>query len=171
MVVCRDCLAEKDSSEFYRDSRAKDRLVLRCKLCANARVRTWARADRKSSPGRRYFNYRDGWASDCMTGIRNRKFPCSIDRAYLLALWDRQGGKCAITGHEFNYSPRPDGTNRGPGSLSPSLDLIDNSIGYEDGNLRVVIYCFNSLRRDVNDVEVLRLARLIVTGLDQLALG
>lgn len=37
--VCRACLEEKEVREFYKDSKNKDKLAIRCKVCINNRIK------------------------------------------------------------------------------------------------------------------------------------
>lgn len=57
---------------------------------------------------------------------------------------------------------RPDGTSRGPGDYSPSLDRIVPELGYVPGNIRVISYRANRIRNDatIEELEaVLRYAK------------
>lgn len=56
--------------------------------------------------------------------------------------------RCAVTGINFTIK----NTNRHP--LNPSIDRIDNSMGYTKDNCRLVIWGFNSARNSFSDEDV-----------------
>lgn len=64
-----------------------------------------------------------------------------IDAHYVRYLFEKSGGKCALTGIQFDcnfgsaYSRRP---------WAPSLDRIDSKIGYVEGNCRLVCVAVNT---------------------------
>ena len=49
---------------------------------------------------------------------------------------------------------RPDGTSRGPGPYTPSLDRIVPELGYVPGNVRVISYRANRIRNDATIEEL-----------------
>lgn len=52
--------------------------------------------------------------------------------------------RCEVSGVAFNYDPQPRQTNpyfKHP--IRPSLDRIDNALGYTPDNIRVVLHCVN----------------------------
>jgi hypothetical protein len=59
--------------------------------------------------------------------------------AYLLDLYKRQQGRCAISGREFKIA-RLTGYDF---NLAPSLDRIYSDRAYEVGNVRFVLRCLN----------------------------
>lgn len=71
-------------------------------------------------------------------------------------------GRCSVTGVEF--VPNIHG---GVHPLSPSLDRIDPTMGYSKENCRLVINAFNALKGTMDDPETLRVAKLIVSGLEK----
>ena len=61
-----------------------------------------------------------------------------ITFARFKAIYQAQGGSCVESGHRLAFDATPD--------FAPSADRIDNSIGYEDGNVRFVLWRVNHLR-------------------------
>ena len=53
------------------------------------------------------------------------------------AIYDAQGGRCVESGAPFVFDSK---------DLFPSPDRIDNNGGYEDGNVRFVVWRVNRLR-------------------------
>lgn len=76
----------------------------------------------------------------------------SITRGFIEQLFRSNGGRCSLTGIEFDFNP-PSGTRYNP--YSPSLDRIDNSKGYTPDNVRLVLTCvniaFNQFGKEVFD--------------------
>jgi hypothetical protein len=77
---------------------------------------------------------------------KKREF--DLDRAYLQELWDKQGGKCAITGIPMVYKF---------GCLeSASIDRVDSSLGHVKGNIQLVCLGINRLKSTFSNDEVRR---------------
>lgn len=68
--------------------------------------------------------------------------------ADLINLFERQEGRCVMTGVTFSLEPAK-GTWRNP--HAPSLDRIDLSIGYVPGNCRLITLIANVARSDFGD--------------------
>jgi hypothetical protein len=72
---------------------------------------------------------------------------------FLKKLWDKQEGKC-------NYSGYPLG-NIGDGFYSPSIDRIDNAIGYIESNVQWVCWGVNNMKCDTDEAFFLQTCKLI----------
>ena len=70
----------------------------------------------------------------------------------LKELWDKQEGKCAVTGVQMSLE-------RGNDPYQLSLDRIDNSRGYALDNVRWVCYIYNIARGQFSDQQVLKFIR------------
>ena len=73
--------------------------------------------------------------------------PHTIDLEHLCAIWVSQGGKCALTG--FDLSFEKSGT-----WFSPSIDRMNNKLGYEPGNVQWVCWAVNGMKQTMS-VETL----------------
>jgi hypothetical protein len=69
-----------------------------------------------------------------------RNVPFTVSNDYLQSLWESQNNRCEVTGMEFDLSISKE-FSKGP--FRPSLDRIDSSLGYEEGNVRFVIWIIN----------------------------
>jgi hypothetical protein len=68
-------------------------------------------------------------------GKTGAKYQKTITTEYLLNLWFKQSGRCAITGKPMAYKS---------GNLaSVSIDRIDSNIGYIEGNVQLVCQAIN----------------------------
>jgi hypothetical protein len=73
--------------------------------------------------------------------VRAKRFcvPFDLDLKYLHKLWERQGGRCAISGLPFRLE---DGS-KGKQPFRPSVDRIHPDEGYVKGNIRLVATVVN----------------------------
>lgn len=113
---------------------------------------------RKSNKKRRFLGKQEAyhissprrWLSAKMSNIRktvkkyNREF--NIDLDYLVSLWEKQDGKCAITNlpltHEYNC----------PSGASP--DRIDSKEGYIKGNVQLVCKAVNLAKNSLPNHQI-----------------
>lgn len=84
----------------------------------------------------------------------NRQHNLSPD--YISELMARQDGRCALTGMKLSMTPSS-ASGRAP--FAPSLDRIDSSIGYIDGNVRIVCRMANLARNVFSDSEFYTMCR------------
>lgn len=75
---------------------------------------------------------------------RNRKHINNLTVEDLKLLWDKQSGKCAITGLQMILPESTVSTNVGP--KCASIDRIDNTKGYSIDNIQLVCYSANLAR-------------------------
>ncbi len=76
---------------------------------------------------------------------KDRGHECTITADLVLQLLAEQGGKCALTGLDLDLRPSPDNGRR---PFAPSIDRIDNSRGYVDGNVRITSVIANVAAAD-----------------------
>lgn len=69
-----------------------------------------------------------------------------------------QYGKCAVSGIDFRLTELRPGDARSR-AFAPSLDRIDNTLGYVDGNVRLVCRIANFAMNIWGDAALLELAR------------
>lgn len=70
-------------------------------------------------------------------------------------------GRCAITGHPFDMIRR---MRHGGFNYSPSIDRIDNSVGYTTDNCRFILFAVNIFKRAMSDEDMLKIADLLSTS-------
>ena len=78
--------------------------------------------------------------SNSKSSARSRSLSHSLTKEYISNLLNSQGCRCAYTGREFDLTIK---------DLCPSIDRIDSSIGYEEGNIAIVLTCVNLAKRDM----------------------
>jgi len=101
-----------------------------CKLCTKGRIKVYLRTTngflRKSyAQSKRRHIFKLKRESEMMTFGRFK------------AIYDAQGGRCVESGAPFVFDSK---------DLFPSPDRIDNTGGYEDGNVRFVLWRVNQSR-------------------------
>ena len=78
----------------------------------------------------------------------------------LLDLWEKQDGKCAMTGVQMTHYQ---GVGHGvPTNLT--IDRIDSKVGYTLGNIRLVCKAANWMKNSMSDAELVEWATLILNG-------
>lgn len=85
-----------------------------------------------------------------------------IAKEDLRNLWDQQGGKCAVTGLHMTYYPRAQRYSTG---LNASVDRIDSSGIYSQGNVRLVCSRVNMMRAAGEDADLMWWCKQILEGL------
>lgn len=71
-------------------------------------------------------------------------------------------GYCSVTGIPFDFRDTPVHGIDLP--FRPSLDRIDNSRGYLDNNVQVVIKMYNTAKYNWNDEDVLHMAKMLISS-------
>ena len=157
VVYCHECAKEFEKETRYVKSAEKKGRKHFCSLACVGTVnlqRGKEKIDKwnNGEENKKLLQSISGNRRDEYTGFRNllsscrkRNKNCNLDLPYLKELWEKQEGKCVITGVNLvlktNY-------NR---NFQASLDRIDNSEGYVKGNVRYISVSVNWLKNDLND--------------------
>lgn len=88
----------------------------------------------------------------------NRGTRCHLTTDQVVELIEQQGGVCAMTGLAF-FDARSSEGRRKP--YAPSIDRIDNSKGYTEDNVRVVLSIVNTAKGDYTDSEFFVMCRAV----------
>lgn len=138
--LCPDCGVER----FFKSRRhalASARGGARCRPCSSKlhRRRPHVNGFRPGDIAR----FRDGAAA------RGYEFALTVEN--VSEMWDKQGGRCAISGIEMCKRPR-----------TWSLDRKDNSLGYTPENVWLVDKRLNIMRNVFDVEEFIRLCEAVV---------
>lgn len=79
----------------------------------------------------------------------------TLRTADLVDLWERQRGRCALSGRQFDLTPWGDTCHTNPDA--PSLDRINSALGYDLGNVRLVTAHVNIALGRYGDAELRKL--------------
>ena len=90
------------------------------------------------------------------------RYKFHLDLEYLKELWESQGGICPLTGWKIELPIGTVGFRIKHNSHNASLDRIDNSKDYVEGNVRYVALIANLARNNWDDKEVIEFARSVV---------
>ena len=123
--------------------------------------------DRLRKQKREYYYRRrttvEGKLKTLLAAARNRSKrygrPFDLTYEYLAEVWLNQGGKCAITGEDFDLTP-PEDTKHS--HAAPSLDQIMPGEGYTQGNVRLVTYQCNMALNQWGENRLIKFAKLVL---------
>lgn len=86
----------------------------------------------------------------------NRGIEVKVSLAYCNALFEQQAGRCALSGLPLSFGRRRDVT-----ATTASLDRIDSSLPYEEGNVQWVHKKINLMKNSLSDEEFVSLCRTV----------
>lgn len=96
--------------------------------------------------------------------VKNKEvfgFASSIDLCrHLVGLWDRQGGRCRLTGLPMLLCSPEGGVNE----LVLSVDRIDSNRQYEPGNLQLVCWFINRWKGTTSQDQFMALIEILRGG-------
>lgn len=97
----------------------------------------------------------------CHASARYRKHECTLTEELLSELL--LGMTCSVTGLPLSLEWKgPSGSN----PWAPSVDRLNNSLGYVPDNVRIVCWAFNNMRGDFPDEVVETLVRAYASRLN-----
>jgi len=97
--------------------------------------------------------------TQCKCNARQRSLPFDLTLDLLKSML--KGMTCAATGLPLTFEREP-GEKYRRSPWFPSIDRIDNSLGYVPGNIRIVCSLYNFMRSNHADEDVLTVARALV---------
>lgn len=182
MKKCSKCKKEKNSTEFYKNKHEKDGLHGWCKICSkefdHIRGQTPKRKEyqKKRSQTPRLKNLRKKYYNDHRE-VLDYRIKLSLKRAKKRAKeknilfeinlewtkkqWEKQNGKCLLSGMPFDLTPSSYRVN----PYSPSLDRIDSSMGYTKDNTRLILSQINFSINEYGFEEYLKIAKACLNNL------
>ena len=90
-------------------------------------------------------------------GARVRKLECSISINYIWELFIKQNRQCALTGMKLQFAPRDNDYSR-----TASLDRIDSTKGYVEGNVQWVHKDVNTIKWDLTLDKFFKVCKMVV---------
>lgn len=121
-------------------ARRAERLGKKCHKCANQ--------DTNSKPRRLGFSEAELHTIKIAAANRGKSWNLSI--ADIHDLWEKQDGRCALTGAQMRKAPR-----------TWSIDRIDNSCGYTPDNIQLVLKQVNMMRGSLSVEDFTELCRAV----------
>ena len=104
--------------------------------------------------------------SSIKNGAIRRGIPFNLDIQYLWGLYLKQNKRCALTGDALILTPAYKNSNVNWGVVDASLDRIDNTKGYEIGNVWWVHKTANRFKNNYSMEELLSLCKKIILTYD-----
>ena len=152
-MICPKCKQDKDESLFFKNSAKKNGLTTYCKIChkLNQKPKTREQKDRYNQKSRNTI-YNQRWKFKNPSGslfnqARNTAKKRSME--FNLELEDLSVPEfCPILNIPLFFTPGKRTNN------TPSIDRIDNSKGYIKGNVCVISWRANQLKRDCTFQEI-----------------
>jgi hypothetical protein len=140
MKQCKKCGELKPLSEFSPHKQCKDGVRGTCKKCASLFSSAWARRRESSLEGHmlQVLNEKRHYA-------RQNNMPFDLDLSFLVELYRKQNGICAVSGLPFSDDSILYIKNS---PFKPSLDRIDSRRGYEKDNVHFVLYAVNLAKNE-----------------------
>jgi hypothetical protein len=168
--TCNTCKKCKSLDKFSKDKNAKDGKKARCRECTAIYVNE-RRADlkagkisvvRDSNEGHAEFQRAQKLVGGARTRSKKKKIPCTITPADIVPALIR--GFCEATGMPFEVDlvEKSNGNNfQHP--FAPSIDRIDPELGYESGNIQVVVRGYNMLKGEGSVYQARQIAQALVS--------
>lgn len=159
MKICSKCKISKTEEDFYNRGTGIKRND--CKNCSNKckqqyyinnkekikrKVKKWAQSNKeqRKEVQKKYNNTIKGRLIKTMKAAHSRakinNLTYNLDTDFLLELWVKQNGKCALTKIEFELINK---TNFISNPFAPSIDKINPKQGYTKNNVRLVCVAVN----------------------------
>ena len=126
----------------------------RCKKCAL----------KARNKGGRFLQW--NWFNTILQNAKNRNLEITITIDYCEKLWEKQNGKCALSGIDLLLPKRIHYTKEdGKKSISyhgdASIDRIDSYKGYLEGNVQWIHKKINTMKMNMTDEEFINWCKLI----------
>lgn len=155
----------RNGAYYYVDEAGRwTRLGKDCAAALAARDEVAASTAAAYGRQRRFPPHAEDWASAAASQAKRRSKargqPCDLDTATVLAMYQRSGGTCELTGIPFD-AEFGRGTFRARPWM-PSIDRIDPKGPYIAENCRIVCYAVNSALNEYGLEVLMRVAKALV---------
>lgn len=146
----KDCPECGRTQSYLRKNYAKESLRLKklCKGCSNKKTenchRGWHRGIRVS------------WFNKFKTGAETRGLEWNLSMDYVADIMEQQGSKCALTGWSIEF---PESGH--PQEASASIDRVDSSKGYIEGNVQLVTKHVNMMKQQYTQEQFIEVCKAV----------
>lgn len=132
--VCSTCGEDKPKTDFGVAKGMKDGLQCQCKECR----KTSRKAYNTSLKG-----HVQNMVAAARTRAKSKGREFNITTELVAEMWDKQQGKCAVTGVNMVLENNTDYCQQSRHPKCPSIDRVDSSGGYTKDNVRLVTVIAN----------------------------
>jgi hypothetical protein len=155
--TCSTCnsILKLNTDNFYKRIDSITGFQHRCKNCLKKDPNRYDRLLKKDDL--------DYYLKDRFYGAKNRainkeiEFNLSLD--YLKELWNKQNGKCALTGINMDHT-----ILEGKIKTNGSIDKINPSLGYSKDNIQFVCNIINIMKSDMSIEQLINFCKLIISN-------
>ena len=156
-LLCHKCHQYKDESEFSANAtkskvRHNRRNICRDCYTSNQKQHNLNLSDDKKLAKCLLFRF---------LGARdralNKNIAFDLTYDYIVELWNKQNGICALSGIPMTYTLK-----EGRTPTNVSIDKIDRTLGYTQGNIQLVCMACNQIKSDLTDLEMYNFCKRIV---------
>lgn len=102
------------------------------------------------------------WQNIMFGATKTRKLDFNISMEYAWSIYEKQNKKCALTGLPIRFQLK-----RGDYNATASLDRIDSSAGYIEGNIQWVHKRINTMKWDLSQSEFVKFCKLVAKHADE----
>lgn len=92
------------------------------------------------------------------------KYGGNLSKEDIEFVWKQQDGKCPVTGVAL-VLPTRSNIKQISSIYRASVDRLDNSLGYEKSNIRIVSLMYNFARNTSSETEVVEFCRLVMENI------
>lgn len=169
VYFCNTCKRWLPQTKFSRDTtnlhNNRGGLCTQCKDCQ--RIRYYKERQRILEDDFLALKYK---LNAALKGSRRRSKEKNqyndLDTEYLLYLWNKQKGECALTGIQMTYK-----FYEGRVNTNLSIDRIDSSKGYTRDNVQLVIMAANQMKNDLTLDELIDMCKKVIKTLGEKQYG
>ena len=160
-IICRDCETQIEHDKHWDGDK------LRCLVCG----RSLDPSEFDSHQEYAIRGHRDGRCKECkrkqnqarVLGASERAkrkgIPCTITKEFILDLWNKQNGLCAISKIPMTYE-----MDSGRIYTNVSIDQIEQGKGYTEDNVQLVCMAVNQLKSDWDMNTVKYICKMIINN-------
>ena len=98
----------------------------------------------------------------CKNRAKRKNYPCDIDSAFVLDLYHKQNGRCAITNMELAASNS--NTKHDMNPLTITIDRKDSTKGYTKDNIQLVTLMYNVCKNRWSHEQVIEFAKGVLAS-------
>jgi len=166
-IFCEHCKkeVEKERGEINRSKRLRRPLFCSrsCSVAAgNKKTPRGTASHLKKGRERDQFTPFRWFLARIKTRVKEKGKNNNLTLEYLKQLWESQNGICSFTGWRMELPRHASGWNESSSPKRASLDRIDSSKGYIQGNVRFVSVIANYARNSFDDKEVIAFCKAVM---------
>lgn len=145
LYICSVCKKYKPEKEFSKCSRNKHRNFLNC-TCKKCYKEIYGKNRKQIEEANTLNEILKIRLHDVKVRAKKKNLFTNLTLQYLKELWNKQDGKCALTGFPMTYYLY--NGKRNPYNIS--IDRINPNKGYEIGNIQLVCSMANMMKGELD---------------------